>query len=209
MDKRSNTAAIQGATNGLYTAGGFFGALISSWLAELVGRKRTIFGACLVATIGGALQAGSVNIGMFIFVRFISGWGVGSSPKIISDTIALLLCHTDHLALGMILVLIPLYQTEVAPPSSRGMMVGLHGVLITVGYCSSSWVGFAFYFVNANGAQWRLPLAIQAIPPLILSVGILVLPESPRWCKSGLALFSTIVKFERGKKLIIVVFLLQ
>jgi MFS family permease len=114
---------------------------------------------------------------MFIFVRFISGFGV-----------------------GMILVLIPLYQSEVSPPHSRGLMVGIHGVCITVGYCSSSCkvhkkgsftmgfnsrvgVGYAFYFVNANGAQWRIPLAIQAIPPLFLTLGILFLPESPRWCE--------------------------
>ncbi len=63
--------------NGLYTAGGLFGALFSSWLAELLGRKKTIFAACITATIGGALQAGSVDLGMFIFVRFISGLGVG------------------------------------------------------------------------------------------------------------------------------------
>lgn len=44
-----------------------------------------------------------------------------------------------------------------------------------------SWVGFAFYFVNANGAQWRLPLAVQAIPALFCTIGILFLPESPRW----------------------------
>ncbi|KAK2801045.1 hypothetical protein FQN51_005609 [Onygenales sp. PD_10] len=78
MDKRSNTAAIQGAMNGLYTAGGFFGALLSSWLAERFGRKKTIFGACVTSTIGGALQAGSVDIGMFIFVRH----DIGSDPAV-------------------------------------------------------------------------------------------------------------------------------
>lgn len=144
--------------NGLYTAGGYFGTLISSCIAERLGRKKAIFAACITATVGGALQAGSVDLGMFIFVRFISGLGV-----------------------GMMLVLIPLYQTEVSPPHSRGLMVGIHGICITYGYCSSSWVGFAFYFVNADGAQWRLPLAIQAIPPLLLSTGVLLLPESPRW----------------------------
>jgi MFS family permease len=93
----------------------FFGALTSSYTAEFIGRRKAIFAACVTATVGGALQAGSVDIGMFIFVRFISGFGV-----------------------GMILVLIPLYQSEVSPPHSRGLMVGIHGVCITVGYCSSS-----------------------------------------------------------------------
>lgn len=158
LDKRDDTDALFGAMNGLYTVGGFVGALASSYTAEVIGRKRAIFAACITACVGGALQCGSVNLGEFIFVRFVSGLGV-----------------------GMILVLVPLYQSEVAPPHSRGLMVGIHGVCITVGYCSSSWVGFAFYFVNANGAQWRIPLAIQAIPPLLLSFGVLFLPESPRW----------------------------
>lgn len=62
---------------GLYTAGGLVGALTSSVMADRFGRKRVIFGASIIATIGGALQGGSINLGMFIFVRFISGLGVG------------------------------------------------------------------------------------------------------------------------------------
>lgn len=77
MDQRPNKTAIQGAMNGLYTAGGYFGALISSWVIDRIGCKKAIFTACVLATLGGALQAGSVNLGMFIFVRFISGFGVG------------------------------------------------------------------------------------------------------------------------------------
>jgi Sugar (and other) transporter len=53
--------------------------------------------------------------------------------------------------------------------------------MICVGYALASWVGLGFYFVNASGSQWRLPLAIQCLPPLILSCGIYFLPESPRW----------------------------
>ena len=37
------------------------------------------------------------------------------------------------------------------------------------------------YFIPATGAQWRIPLAIQCIFPLILACGIMTLPESPRW----------------------------
>lgn len=65
--------------NGLYTAGGLVGALSSSWLADRLGRKKQIFGAAIAAVIGGALQAGSVNVGMFIFFRFVNGLGVGTS----------------------------------------------------------------------------------------------------------------------------------
>lgn len=58
----------------------------------------------------------------------------------------------------------------------------MHGVMLCVGYSAASWVGLGFYFVDAGGAQWRLPLAIQAVWPAVLSAGVLFLPETPRWC---------------------------
>lgn len=83
---------------------------------------------------------------------------------------------------GALVTLVPLYQSEISPPTIRGLLVGTHGALIGGGYALSGWVGFAFYFVNASGAQWRIPMAIQCVPPSILACGILLLPESPRWC---------------------------
>lgn len=53
------------------------GALLSSWLAERLGRKKAILIGCVTACIGGALQAGSVNLAMFIIFRFVNGFGVG------------------------------------------------------------------------------------------------------------------------------------
>lgn len=81
------------------------------------------------------------------------------------------------------MVLVPLYQSELAPPKIRGLLVGMHGVCICIGYALSSWVGLGFYFVSASGAQWRIPLAIQCAAPLVLACGVLFLPESPRWRK--------------------------
>lgn len=112
LDERNDLDAITGTMNGLFTVGGLFGALISSITADLIGRKRAVFAACVTSCAGGALQSGSVNIGMYIFMRFLTGVGV-----------------------GMILVLIPLYQSDVSPPHSRGLMVGIHGICITLGYC--------------------------------------------------------------------------
>lgn len=66
--------------NGLYTAGGLVGTFASSVLADRFGRKKIILGAAVAAVAGGALQAGSVNLGMFIFFRFVNGFGVGKVP---------------------------------------------------------------------------------------------------------------------------------
>lgn len=90
---------------------------------------------------------------------------------------------------GALVALVPLWQSEVAPPKTRGFLVGLHGVFILVGYSTASWVGVGFYYVNAAGAQWRIPIAFQLLAPLILASGILFMPESPRWRKSRRYLF--------------------
>jgi MFS family permease len=84
-------------------------------------------------------------------------------------------------AAGALLVLVPLYQSEISPPKIRGFLVAMHGVLIVTGYSIAGWVGLGFYFVDAGGAQWRLPLALQCLWPAILAAGVLYLPESPRW----------------------------
>ena len=95
---------------------------------------------------------------MFLVAQFITGFGIGG-----------------------LVMLIPLWQSKVAPPHARGLLVGLHGISILIGYYLSTWLGYAFFFVEASGAQWRIPLAIQMLPPLILACGILFVPKSPRW----------------------------
>ena len=144
--------------NGLFQAGGLSGVLVAGWQADKLGRCKAILISTFITIIGSALQAGSVHIGMFLAARFITGFGVGG-----------------------LVMLIPLWQSEVAPPFSRGLLVGLHGVSILIGYNLSNWIGYGFFFVNASGAQWRIPLAIQIIPALVLGCGILSIPESPRW----------------------------
>ncbi|KAH0833679.1 Sugar transporter family protein [Fonsecaea pedrosoi] len=158
LDTRSNATQLTGAINGLFQTGGLFGTLSCTKLPDWLGRRKALLLNAVITVIGGALQAGSVDIGMYIAMRFVTGWGIGG-----------------------LVTLVPLYQSEIAPPRIRGWLVGMHGVLICVGYAAASWIGLGFYFVNASGAQWRLPLAIQCFPPLFLALGVLFLPESPRW----------------------------
>lgn len=77
FDKRSNAAQLAGAINGAFQAGGLIGALASIPVADNYGRRVGLFVASLLAVVGGALQAGSVHIAMYIAMRVISGFAVG------------------------------------------------------------------------------------------------------------------------------------
>ncbi|KAH7020461.1 sugar transporter family protein [Ilyonectria destructans] len=158
LDRISNTHQIEGGINGLFQAGGLLGALAGGYVADRFGRLTAIFTSCVFCVVGGALQAGSAHIAMFMAARFVTGLGVGA-----------------------IVLLTPLWQSEVAPPHARGLLVGLHGVSILIGYSTATWLGFAFFYVDASNTQWRVPLAIQVIPPLALASIIKAIPESPRW----------------------------
>ncbi|KIW36469.1 uncharacterized protein PV06_11284 [Exophiala oligosperma] len=158
LDRASNATQLIGAMNGLFQGGGLIGALSCFCLADNFGRKKALMAAALLTIIGGGLQSGSVHIAMYIVARLITG-----------------------IAVGALLTLVPLYQSEIAPPQIRGLLVGMHGTMICAGYSLSSWVGFGFYFVDASGAQWRIPLAFQCVLPILLLSGLWLVPESPRW----------------------------
>jgi hypothetical protein len=79
LDHRSNAAQLEGAINGVFQAGGLIGALLSVLVADKYGRRMGVFVASIFAILGGALQAGSVNIAMYIAMRVVSGLGVGTS----------------------------------------------------------------------------------------------------------------------------------
>jgi MFS family permease len=82
---------------------------------------------------------------------------------------------------GMMDVVVPLYQAEVSPPKSRGRLVGAHGFLIVVGYSIAGWTGYGSYYETNAAIQWRLPLALQIVAPLLMVLGSPWIPESPRW----------------------------
>ncbi|EIW82727.1 general substrate transporter [Coniophora puteana RWD-64-598 SS2] len=157
-DDPARANAIEGAVNGIFSAGGVFGALTVAFMCDRYGRKATMNTAALVSAVGGALQAGSVDIAMFLVARFITGVGI-----------------------GMMVVLIPIYQAEISPPASRGLLVGQHGAWIVAGYAIASWVCVGTYYSSNASFQWRFPLALQCVAPLFLLGCSPWIPESPRW----------------------------
>ncbi|CAK7213533.1 hypothetical protein SBRCBS47491_001832 [Sporothrix bragantina] len=152
------TKRIEGAMNGLFCAGGFFGCVFIGWSSNAMGRRKSLFVALPVAIIGGALQAGAAHIAMFLVGRFIGG-----------------------IAVGILVTLVPLFQSEIAPPAVRGFLVSQHGVMMVLGYSLAAWTGFACYFSTNSEFQWRYPLAEQVLFPLALLGLTPWIPESPRW----------------------------
>ncbi|KAK5676907.1 hypothetical protein LTS10_010671 [Elasticomyces elasticus] len=75
LDTAPNAAALSGAMNGLFQAGGLLGVLAAGVAADKYGRCKAIFHATLITIIGAALQTGSVHIAMFLVARFITGFG--------------------------------------------------------------------------------------------------------------------------------------
>ncbi|KIX93907.1 uncharacterized protein Z520_10244 [Fonsecaea multimorphosa CBS 102226] len=154
----SHGASLIGACNGVYSAGGAIGCWIVNWLLDGLGRKRSIQVIAVVCIISAAIQAGSVDIAMFIVGRCLNGVGV-----------------------GMINCTIPTYICEISPARQRGRVVSIHGVLIASGYGVAGWVGLGTYFEKNPSIQWRLCVALQIVAPLLLLCGSPWVPESPRW----------------------------
>jgi sugar porter (SP) family MFS transporter len=153
------TANLLSAFNGVNSGGAIIGAAFTAWFANYAGRLRSIQLGCLVSTIGAGLSGGSVNVAMFIVARIIAGIGI-----------------------GMLITAIPMYQTEVATPASRGFMGCMHGVMFAVGYSLSAWIGLGTFFSPPDSSfGWRFPLTFQAAPSILLLLGSSWLPFSPRW----------------------------
>lgn len=81
LDTASNAPELNGAVNGVFIAGGLIGALLQSEQSDRLGRQKSVALSCAVSVLGGALQAGSVHIAMFIGARLISGLGIGKAGR--------------------------------------------------------------------------------------------------------------------------------
>ncbi|KAH8652577.1 general substrate transporter [Ilyonectria robusta] len=147
-----------GAMNSIYCAGGLFGCFALGWLADKIGRRRSIQVVCVLCLIATIITTASTNLAMFLVGRGIQGFSS-----------------------GMIDTICPLYQSEIAPAHARGRMVGSHAFLLVCGYAGASWVGLGCYFERNPDVQWRLCMAFQLLAPLLLLIGTPWLPESPRF----------------------------
>ncbi|KIJ14585.1 L-arabinose isomerase [Paxillus involutus ATCC 200175] len=147
----------QGAIVASMPAGSLVGALAVTSLADRIGRKNTIILASVIWVIGGVIQCAAINRGMLVVGRVIAGISVGLSSTVV-----------------------PIYQSEITAPSIRGRLVSMQQWSITWGIMLQYFVQFGCSYINGT-ASFRIPWGLQVIPAIILGIGMLWFPESPRW----------------------------
>ena len=84
------------------------------------------------------------------------------------------------IAVGLASTTVPLYQAEVSAPHIRGRIVAVQQWSITWGILIQYFVEFGCSYIDGT-ASFRIPWALQMIPAIVLSIGMLFFPESPRW----------------------------
>lgn len=149
------------ATGGIvatFAAGGCVGSLGTAWLADPLGRVWSMRIGAVIAVIGCALQAGAVHLAMLILGRLINGFGA-----------------------GILIATFPVYASEIAPPRLRGALGGFQMTMISTAIFIATATGYAFGTYYTSNAQWRGPLAVQALPLVLFIPLSFGLPESPRW----------------------------
>lgn len=159
VERFNPTTNENGAVVSLFTGGAFFGASAAGLISDRVGRKYTISIACVIFIFGGCLQAGCTKLGMLLGGRFIAG-----------------------IAVGILLMIIPIFQAELCHPSIRGTVTALQQFFLGIGALCSSWIAYGCYSGLAGSEnQFRVPLGLQVVPIGFLLFATHFLPESPRW----------------------------
>jgi SP family galactose:H+ symporter-like MFS transporter len=137
--------------------GAAIGALAAGWMSSKLGRKKSMLAGATLFIIGSLWSALSPDVESLIFSRVLLG-----------------------LAVGVASYTAPLYLAEIAPERIRGSMISMYQLMLTTGIVVAYLSDTAFSY----SGSWRWMLGVIAIPAVILFIGVLFLPNSPRWLAS-------------------------
>lgn len=134
--------------------GALVGAMASGHLADTFGRKCLLISTALTFILGTIAVTFTKHVNVLIAGRLILGFAIGAASYIV-----------------------PLFIAEMAPAKMRGSLVLLNAIAITGGQA----VAFLVDYLLVHTHSWRLMFATGFIPAIILLIGLLWIPETPRW----------------------------
>ncbi|KAJ9460812.1 Inositol transporter 1 [Diplonema papillatum] len=151
------SSAMQGAVVSITTVGAAIGSILSGPLSQAAGRRIVCLGAAVLFVPSCLVMAFAQRIGDLLFGRLMVGVGIGFAATTV-----------------------PIYIAETAPPEVRGSLVTLNTICIVFGQVAASLVACG-YDVAHTPEGWRWMLGWGAAPGVVMFLGFLFLPETPRW----------------------------
>ena len=134
--------------------GAMSGAVAGGSIADRIGRRSTLVWGGVIFLLGSLLAFWSPDVTILIVARGLLG-----------------------IAIGFTSVTAPVYISELAPPRSRGLLIGLYQFALTIGIVLADLVGYWL----AGQQAWRTMFGLGAVPAAFFLALIFTLPESPRW----------------------------
>jgi MFS transporter, SP family, major inositol transporter len=135
-------------------AGALVGCMGAGPISDHVGRRLVVAAAAIIFIAGSMAAAASSSVDVLVISRLVLGLAIGAASQIV-----------------------PVYIAELAPAARRGGLVVLFQLAVVSGILLSSIVG---WLLGASGA-WRLMFLLGVVPAVVLLVGLVWLPESPRF----------------------------
>jgi sugar porter (SP) family MFS transporter len=132
------------------------GAALGGWFSDRFGRRRVLMVCALLFALSAIGAAIPRTLGEFVTARITGGFAIGAAS-----------------------VLAPLYIAEVSPAHIRGRLVSLNQMAIVTGILLAYLVNWLLAFTGPS--SWRWMFAVAAIPAAAFLIGLLFVPESPRW----------------------------
>ncbi|MES2390987.1 MAG: sugar porter family MFS transporter, partial [Acidobacteriota bacterium] len=136
--------------------GCLLGAAGASLIGDRFGRRKSLRLSAFLFAVSTLASALAPNVTVFSIGRLIAG-----------------------LAIGISSVLTPMYISEIAPARNRGTLVSMNQLAIVVGILVAYLTNWRLAFLGES--SWRWMLGIATIPAIAFFLGLLTIPESPRW----------------------------
>lgn len=152
------TSLTTGMVTSFLILGSAIGAICAGRVADRFGRKKVILVMAVIFMCGSLGCALAPNVVLMILFRFILGLAVGGAAAIV-----------------------PIYIAEIVPANRRWQFVTLQELMIVSGQLIAYTSNAAINEVWGGETTWRWMLGVACVPAVILWVGMLFLPDTPRW----------------------------
>ena len=149
---------------------------LSAGLEEIV--VSSVLLGSLVGAVGGGILADRLGRRKLLIVT-AAVFGLGAiGAALAPDTAWLIIARVvAGAAIGVASFVAPLYISEIAPVDIRGKLVSINQVALTSGIVFSYLIDYAF----AGSEAWRWMFAMAVIPAAAFGIGLVFIPDSPRW----------------------------